>query len=74
MRLETPSDSVAARDGLLTRKQAAEYLNVSIRWLEETALVPRVDLSRPGARRATIRYRRSDLDAFVESRVSGGGA
>ncbi len=55
--------------GLLTRREAAEYLNVSLRWLEECAAIPRVNLARPDAKRATIRYRKSDLDAFIESRL-----
>lgn len=59
--------SAIARDGdrLFTRKEAADYLRVSVRWLEGCAEIPRVNLGRPGAKRATIRYRRTDLDTHI---------
>ena len=56
-------------DALITRKEAADYLRVSVRWLEGCPDIPRVDLARPSAKRATIRYRKSDLDAYIASRM-----
>ena len=56
-------------DHLLTTKQAAELLSVSVAFLERDrwagATVPFV---RVGTR--SIRYRKGDLDNFIESRVA----
>lgn len=51
---------------LMTRKQAAEHLVVSIRTLDgftSTGQIPRVKL---GAR---VLYREQDIDEFIESRL-----
>lgn len=49
-------------DGLLTAKEAANYLKMSVSWLY-ASLVPFVRLGR------ARRYRVLDLDAFVAARV-----
>jgi excisionase family DNA binding protein len=57
-------------DGLLTPRQAADYLSISIRSLQtRTAAgeIPAVRMRRPGTTRGPLRYRRSDLDAYVAS-------
>lgn len=46
---------------LMTRAEAAEYLRVKESWLRDHAEVPRIKLGHH------VRYRRSDLDAWVES-------
>lgn len=55
--------------GLLTLKQAAEYLALSPRALQSRADIPRVDIRDPDSDRAAWRYRREDLDAFAARRV-----
>lgn len=67
----TPTTPALAKadDALLNKQEAAEYLKVSIRWLETNPDIPKVNLARPGSRRAIIRYRKSDLDSYIASRV-----
>lgn len=55
----------------LTTDEAAEYLGVSVRWLQGRPDIPRVNLGRPGAKRAMVRYRRTDLDSYMASRLKG---
>lgn len=50
---------------LLTLRQAAAYLSVSRRWLEDNPDVPFVNLALPGRKRAMRRYRVGDLDSYV---------
>jgi hypothetical protein len=57
------------RRGLLTLKQAADYLALSPRSLQDRADVPRVDIRDPASDRACWRYRREDLDTFAARRV-----
>lgn len=52
----------------VSRKEAARLVGVSVRWLESQATIPKINLASPGARRATWRYSRHDLIAFMESR------
>ena len=56
---------------LLTRQQAAEFLGVKAQTLAVWATTKRYPLPyvRVGSR---VRYRRSDLERFIESRVVGG--
>lgn len=54
---------------VLTLDQAAAYLGMSRRHLQDRRDVPRVDLKAPGAKTPMWRYRRVDLDAFVLRRV-----
>jgi excisionase family DNA binding protein len=66
------SDSEDGR--LLTLREAAAYLGVSTRWLQSATaagLIKRVSLALPGRTRGPVRYRKSDLDAFIESRQGG---
>lgn len=57
---------------LLTREQAAEYLGVKPQTLAVWATTHRYDLPmiRVGSR---VRYRRADLDKWLESRSTVGG-
>lgn len=51
------------------RVDAATYLGFDDpRWLDN-APIPRVDLRKPGAAKPTWRWRKVDLDAFLESRL-----
>lgn len=55
-------------DGLLTAPEAARYLSVSPRWLQNATAAGHIScvrLRQPGARRGPVRYRRQDLDAYV---------
>ena len=64
----TAPDSPSRLAAALDRHTAAEYLGVSVSWLV-AAPVPRVDLRLPGATRPVWRWRCSDLDAYLASRV-----
>ena len=56
--------------GALGIEQAAAYLDVSVRWLKDPACpIPKADLRKPGALRPVWRWRRADLDAFLEGRL-----
>jgi hypothetical protein len=55
-------------DGYLSRADAAQYLGVSLRWLEASATIPKHNLGRPGGKKAMWRYRKSDLDRWIASR------
>jgi len=49
---------------LLTRRQSADYLNVSLQWVKDRlaeGAFPHLKLGR------AVRIRRSDLDAYVET-------
>jgi len=53
---------------LLTIKQAADVMAVSVRYLEEHREIPRIAM--PGkAGRCAIRFRPSDLERMLESRT-----
>jgi hypothetical protein len=54
---------------VFTLAEAAEYLRISPRALQDRADIVRVDVSAPGADRAMWRYRKADLDRFLASRV-----
>jgi hypothetical protein len=56
-------------DRLLSRREAAEYLHTSVRWLESQRTIPTVNIAAPNSRRAMVRYRRADLDRFLDSRM-----
>lgn len=59
----------------LTKKQAAEYLNVcesTIDNMESAGLLrPKRLYLKPGAKRAIVRYRQEDLDRLFERRQKG---
>lgn len=54
---------------VLTTAEAASYLRVSVRALQDRADIPRVDIAAPGSRKAQWRYRRPDLERFVAERA-----
>lgn len=56
-------------DGLLTRSETADYLNVSRRWLEADTTVPKINIAGPHRRRMW-RYKRSDLDAWLTAKAN----
>ena len=57
---------------ILTLAQAATYLGVSIRSLQDRGDIPRHDIRLPGSRKAQWRYMRSELDAWVARCTYGG--
>lgn len=61
---------VSAKDRLLDRKEAAQYLSVAVRTLAVWACTGRYDLPMIKVGRG-VRYRKSDLDAWLESRTVG---
>lgn len=61
------------RPALLTREQAAEYLGIAPQTLAVWAVNGRYDLPFIKVGRCA-RYRRSDLDAFLDRRTVGGAA
>lgn len=56
-----PMTVEAERPAALTPKGAADYIGMSLSWLEHSD-VPRVKLGR------AVRYLRSDLDAYLAQR------
>ena len=56
---------------LLTTAQAAAYLGISERHLQDRADIPRLDVGPPRGARPLWRYRLSDLEAFAARRVVG---
>ena len=63
--MEGPAKQGKPRDGLLSVKESAAYLNVSPNWLYQSG----IPFARLGRRRL---YRRGDLDSFVEQHLSHG--
>ncbi len=66
-------------DQLLTKKQAAKYLNVSVallsRWIMEHRGPRYVKLSAPtGSRAGLVRYRIEDLRPFIDAHTHGEAA
>jgi excisionase family DNA binding protein len=57
---------------VLTKRQAAHYLQVTPRYLERMAVAGRLKVYKPTGK--LWRVRRSDLDAFLESGATFGGA
>ena len=56
---------------LLKAPEAADYLGVSLRFVQnETAAgnLPVVRLGRPGSRKCAVRYLRADLDEYIARR------
>lgn len=67
--MRAASDEVAAFDA----EAAARYLGLRDgEWLKN-APIPWVDMRKPGAARALPRWRRTDLDAFLASRLVQAG-
>lgn len=67
MKLPTPEDTRNPA-GYVSRRNAAKLFGVSVRWLESQTSIPKINLARPGARRATWRYSLADLVDFMENR------
>jgi excisionase family DNA binding protein len=63
--INSPAQADKAQEGLLSVRDAADYLKMSEGWLYNSG-IPFVKLGR------SRRYRRSDLDAFVERNLSHG--
>jgi len=62
----------AKEDILLTRKDAARILGVSVHTVDRYVcerLIPHVKLPRGGRQRALVRFRRSDLAKWIERSV-----
>jgi len=60
--------SIEMNRNLLTTKQAADILSVSVAFLERDRWAgAKVPFVRVGSR--SVRYRREDLDTFIESRI-----
>jgi excisionase family DNA binding protein len=57
---------------LLTKQQAASYVGCSRRYLERAIVAGRLRALKPTGK--LLRIRRSDLDAFLESGATIGGA
>ena len=57
---------------ILTQAQAASYLGISIRSLQDRADVPRHDIRPPGSRKAQWRLVRAELDQWVARHTYGG--
>ena len=53
---------------VLGQREAAEYLSVEHRWLDD-APIPWVDMRKPGAGRPVKRWRVADLDAWLKERL-----
>lgn len=64
-------DGAAIAPDLMTRDEAAAYLRVKRQTLSVWASSKRYDLPYVKVGRA-VRYRRADLDRFIESRTVGG--
>ena len=63
LRLEIEEARSQALPALLSRKEAARYLGVSVRMLD-TFHIPRVEITD-----RCVRYRREDLDRFAQDRI-----
>jgi excisionase family DNA binding protein len=69
--MQTVTTLVHNRRPLLTRRQAAEYLQIKEKTLAQWASNKRYGLPYVRVGRRAM-YRLSDLDAFIESNVVGG--
>jgi excisionase family DNA binding protein len=62
------SSSLAANSAILTKQQAAEYLQTTPRYIERMVSSGRLRALKPSGK--LWRVRRSDLDAFLEKGAS----
>ena len=67
-----PQAEAVDHSALLSKKQAAQYLQVTIRYIERQAASGRLKAYKPTG--GLFRVRRSDLDAFLEAGATIGGA
>ena len=66
--LATQPQAEAVNSAIMTKAQAAEYLQVTPRYIERAVAAGRVRAFKPTGK--LWRVRRSDLDAFLESGAS----
>ena len=68
---KTKPQAEAANSAILTKQQAAEYLQATPRYIERMVANGRLRALKPTGK--LWRVRQSDLDAFLESGASIGG-
>jgi excisionase family DNA binding protein len=68
---KTKPQTEAANSAILTKQQAAEYLQATPRYIERMVASGRLRALKPTGK--LWRVRQNDLDAFLESGVSIGG-
>jgi excisionase family DNA binding protein len=68
---KTKPQTEAANSAILTKQQAAEYLQATPRYIERMVASGRLRALKPTGK--LWRVRQSDLDAFLESGASIGG-
>jgi excisionase family DNA binding protein len=70
MSADSSATAPAASPALLTLVEAARYLSMSRRWVQKQialGVIPTVRIpGRPGALKASVRFRPADLDACIE--------
>ena len=66
-----PQAEAVLNSAILTKQQAAEYLQVTPRYIERAVRSGRLRAFKPTV--GLFRIRRADLDAFLESGASIGG-
>jgi excisionase family DNA binding protein len=69
---KTKPQTEAGNSAILTKQQAAEYLQATPRYIERMVASGRLRALKPSGK--LWRVRQSDLDAFLESGASIGGA
>jgi excisionase family DNA binding protein len=69
---KTKPQAEAANSAILTKQQAAEYLQTTPRYIERMVASGRLRALKPSGK--LWRVRQSDIDAFLESGASIGGA
>jgi excisionase family DNA binding protein len=72
MHTQKQPQAEAANSAILTKQQAAEYLQTTPRYIERMVASGRLRALKPSGK--LWRVRQSDLDAFLESGMSIGGA
>jgi excisionase family DNA binding protein len=68
---KTKPQTEAGNSAILTKQQAAEYLQATPRYIERMVASGRLRALKPSGK--LWRVRQSDLDAFLESGASTGG-
>ena len=71
-RRERRKQSARSTDGYLTRSEAAAFMGVSLRWMEQNDhAIRRHSVAGPGAKKPAWRFLKADLDAYMTSRSTG---
>jgi excisionase family DNA binding protein len=68
---KTKPQAEAANSAILTKKEAAEFVRCTVRYLERQIRAGRLRALKPTGK--LVRIRRADLDAFLESGATIGG-